>query len=364
LSYWIDIVFLLFFLAMNSTYSLLIALSVIEVVQRKATRMLEIDRFLMTETSAPPISILTPAYNEEAGIVDSVLAFLSLEYPNLQVIVINDGSKDKTLEKLKDRFDLEPVNLVIRNQIKTKPVRAAYQSLKDPRLIVVDKENGGKAEALNVGLNVCRTPLVCCVDADSLIDRHALLRMVEPYLYDESHVIGVGGTVHLANGCLVKEGKVQKAELPASWIARFQVLEYLRAFLFGRMGFNRLGGNLIISGAFGLFLRDAIIQAGGYTRDTVGEDMEIVVRLHKAMREARKKYRIIYIPDPVCYTEAPETFAILRKQRDRWQRGLIETLERHKDMFFNPRFGRVGFIVFPFFVFFEFLGPLIEFFGY
>ena len=231
-------------------------------------------------------------------------------------------------------------------------------------MFVVDKGNGGKADALNVGLNVSRTPLVCCVDSDTLTDKHALLRMIEPFLYSEDNVVAVGGTVRLANGCTIKDGLIEKVSIPRSWLARFQIVEYLRAFLFGRIGFNRLGGNLIISGAFGLFLREKIIEVGGYRDDTVGEDMELVVRLHRVLREKNNSYRIVYLPDPIAYTEAPETLKVLNLQRERWHRGLCDSLWRHRSMFFNYKYGSTGLIVFPAFVIFEFLGPVIEIFGY
>jgi cellulose synthase/poly-beta-1,6-N-acetylglucosamine synthase-like glycosyltransferase len=360
----IESVFLIYFVAMNAAYGWLIFLSVIDIVQRRATRMLEMDALFLSDKSAPPITVIAPAHNEEATIVGSARSFLQLEYTNLQIIIVNDGSGDHTLERLKERFELRPVDMVVRQDVSTKPVRAVYQSLSEPRLLVVDKENGGKADALNAGLNVCRTPLICCADADTLIDRRALLRMVEPFVQEDSNVVAVGGTVRIANGCTIRDGLVQKVELPKSLLARFQIVEYLRAFLFGRMGLNRMGGNLIISGAFGLFLRDAVVKAGGYHAETVGEDMELVVRIHRIMRESASEYKIVFIPDPVCYTEAPETFKILKRQRDRWQRGLGDALWMHMRMMLNPAFGKTGMLVFPIFFFFEFLGPVVELSGY
>jgi len=229
---------------------------------------------------------------------------------------------------------------------------------------VVDKENGGKADALNVGINVARSPLVCCVDADSVIDRRALLRMVEPYLYSDRAVVAVGGTVMPANGSQIRDGIVEGSALPSSWLARFQLVEYLRAFVFARMGFNRLGGNLIISGAFGLFLREAVIAAGGYEPATVGEDAELVVRIHRTMREKKRRYRVVHISEPVCFTEVPETVKILGRQRDRWQRGLVDTLWRHRAMMLRPRYGAIGLVTLPFFAAFELCAPAVELLGY
>ena len=361
---WLNLFFIAFFAALNGTYCVLMALALYDIIQRRATRLPEMDPMVLAETWSPPISILAPAYNEAATIVDSVRSFLQIEYPQLQVIVINDGSKDDTLERLQRNFDLKPIPLVVRNQIDAKAVRTIYQSGKDSRLLVVDKENGGKADALNVGLNVSRTPLVCCLDSDTVVDRRALLRMVEPFLYDERQVAAVGGTVRVANGCRVKDGLVQEVGLPRSWLARFQAVEYIRGFVFGRVGFNRIGGNLIISGAFGLFSRDALVEAGGYRHDTVGEDMEIIVRLHHGLRLAKRPYRIVHLPDPRSYTEVPESLRGLSRQRDRWQRGLADALMHHRVMFLNPRYGAVGMVVFPIFVFFELLGPVFELAGY
>jgi cellulose synthase/poly-beta-1,6-N-acetylglucosamine synthase-like glycosyltransferase len=361
---WIDLVFICYLAAMNSVQSLFIFLAMAEVLQQKAARLPELDNAVLSSSSTPPITIIAPAYNEQANIEDSVRAFLQVEYPSLTLLVVNDGSKDGTLAKLKERFVLVPTDLVVRSDMRTKPIRGIYQSQVDERLLVVDKENGGKADALNVGLNAARTPLVCCVDADSVIDQRALLRMIEPFLYDDGSVVAVGGSVLVANGSRIRDGIVEATALPRSWLARFQIVEYLRAFDFARMGFNKLGGNLIISGAFGLFLREAVIAAGGYKADTVGEDAELVVRLHHVMRDRKKAYRVKHISDAVCYTEAPEVLNVLGKQRDRWQRGLLDTLVRHRDMIFRPRYGMVGLVSLPIYVVFELLGPFVELAGY
>jgi cellulose synthase/poly-beta-1,6-N-acetylglucosamine synthase-like glycosyltransferase len=361
---WIDVVFLAYLSAMNTTQSVLIGLAFLEVLQRRAVRQPELDAAVLSSANTPPITIIAPAYNEEANIEDCVRAFLQVEYPSLSLVVVNDGSKDGTMAKLQERFDLVPTDLVVRGDLRTKAIRGLYQSRREDRLLVVDKENGGKADALNVGLNVARTPLVCCVDADSLIDRRALLRMVEPFLYDDRAVVAVGGTVLPANGSSIRDGIVEAAGMPGSWLARFQIVEYLRAFIFARSGFNRVGGNLIISGAFGLFLREAVVAAGGYETSSIGEDAELVVRIHRTMREKKRRYGIVHISDPVCFTEVPETFKVLGKQRDRWQRGLLDTLWRHRIMFLRPRYGIIGMLVMPLFLLFELLGPFVELIGY
>ena len=310
-----------------------------------------------------PISIIVPAYNEEKNVVASVRALLNLRYPQHEVVVVNDGSKDETLARLRTAFALEPVPIDIRRDLKHAGIRAAFRSAVNRRLVVIDKENGGKADALNCAVNAARFPLVCAIDADTLIIPDALLRLVRPFLSDLD-VVGVGGTLCLANGCKIERGNVVEVGLPRSWLARFQVVEYMRAFLVGRLGWDGLGGNLIVSGAFGLFRRSAIVKAGGYATDTVGEDMELVARLRHDVPQWLQARAIRHLPDPVSFTEAPERIKILGNQRDRWQRGLIDTLWRHKRMTLNPRYGWIGIWVMPFFWLFELFGPLIEGFGY
>lgn len=360
----IETTILIYFFLMQATNAWLLVLSTLELGRARCRRWPELDSILLGQDHTPPIAIIAPAYNEELSIVDSVRAFLHLEYPNFSVVVVNDGSKDGTLERLRTRFELEPVKAVYRRELACKNLRAVYRSPLEPRLIVVDKDNGGKADALNAGINVARAPLVCCVDADSLVDRRALLRMVEPFIYDPTQTVAVGGTIRLANGSAVRDGVVTDIGLPRSWVARFQIIEYLRAFLFARLGMNRVGGNLIVSGALGLFRRDIVVELGGYLRDTVGEDMELIVRMHRHMHDKRIAYRICYVPDPVCYTEAPEDMKVLGRQRHRWQRGLFDSLLRHRSMFMNPRYGKIGLIAFPMFVLFELLAPVLELFGY
>jgi cellulose synthase/poly-beta-1,6-N-acetylglucosamine synthase-like glycosyltransferase len=361
---WIDLVFLIYLSTFNTSQTLLLGLAFLEVFQRRAVRQPELDAAVLSSANTPPVTIIAPAYNEEANIVDCVRAFLQVEYPSLSLVVVNDGSKDGTMERLKERFDLVPMDMVVRGDLRTKPIRLLYQSRQDDRLLVVDKENGGKADALNVGLNVARTPLVCCVDADTLIDRRSLLRMVEPFLYDDRSVVAVGGTVLPANGSSIRDGIVESVGMPRSWLARFQIVEYLRAFIFARSGFNRVGGNMIISGAFGLFLREALVAAGGYEALSIGEDAELVARIHRTMREKKRRYGIVHISDPVCFTEVPETLTVLGKQRDRWQRGLLDTLWRHRGMLFRPRYGVIGMLVMPMFLMFELLGPFVELAGW
>ncbi len=310
-----------------------------------------------------PVSILVPAYNEELSIVASVHSFLSLHYPEFEVIVTSDGSTDRTMPLLIDRFALVEDPRIFRRALPTERVIRIFRSLRHPNLIVVEKVRGGRADALNAALNMARYPLVAAVDADSLLDAEAILRASRLFLEDET-VIGVGGTIRPLNGAVMVEGRITGLRMPSKWIERFQVLEYARAFFTGRAGWSHLGGLLIISGAFGLFRRDPVVEAGGYWTGTVCEDMELVVRLHKLYRRAGKPYRILFSPDPICWTEVPDTLTSLRGQRNRWHRGLWENLWAHRTMLFNPRYGMVGLVAVPYFWIFEGAAPLVEFLGY
>ena len=310
-----------------------------------------------------PITVVVPAYNEESGIVESVHSLLQLEYPDYQLIVVNDGSTDGTLEKLFENFQIRQASFSPYYEIESKPIKAVYLSPAHPNLIVIDKENGGKADSINAAINISKNPLITVIDADSILERDCLLKIVRPFMSNEN-IVAVGGTVRIANGCKVNKGYVEEVGLSKSWLARFQVVEYLRAFLFGRNGFDVLNGILIISGAFSCFRRDALVSVGGYLTGSIGEDMEIVVRLHRELRKQNKKTRVTFIPDPVCWTEAPETFKTLSSQRKRWQKGTIESVRLHKSLFLNLKYGWIGAMVFPYYMFFEVLGPFIEITGY
>lgn len=312
----------------------------------------------------PPVAIIAPAYNESATIRDSVRGMLLLHYQDHEVIVVNDGSKDEMLAILIDEFQLYRSARVPTGSLPTKPIRAIYES-RDPaiHLVVVDKENGGKSDSANAGINVARAPLVAVVDSDSLLESDSLLMVVKPFLEDPT-TLATGGIVRVVNGCEVRQGQVVHVATPRSLIARFQVVEYLRAFLGGRVAFSFLNSLLLISGAFGLFRRDAVVQTGGFLTETVGEDMEMVIRFHRLWRTQRRPYRITFVPDPVCWTEVPETLRILKRQRNRWQRGTVESLWKHRVILFNPRFGVVGLFASPYFALFEMFGPVVELTGY
>lgn len=311
----------------------------------------------------PPISVLVPAYNEALTIAASVRSLLQLNYPEFEILVINDGSKDETLAVLQREFALTPFPEALHTQLQTKPVKMVYRSTVYPELRVIDKENGGKADALNVGINGARYPLFCGLDADSILQRDSLQLVVKPFL-ENPLTIATGGIIRIANGCAVSSGFLTRAGLPRNWLALFQIVEYLRAFLFGRLGWSPMNAMLVISGAFGLFKKEAVIAAGGYRHDSIGEDMELVVRLHRLFRVAGTPYHITFVPDPVCWTEAPESLRVLKSQRVRWQRGLADSLLMNLELLFHRRGGTVGWLAFPFMLLFEWLGPAIEVIGY
>lgn len=361
------VTFQFFILAYFATLNLLYAwfgylgLRSIITYSRESSQLLLKD--LLERDLELPVSILVPAYNEELSIVASVGSLLSLGYPEFEVVVVSDGSTDGTIEQLVEGFAMVEQPRVYRRALFTQPVLRSFRSLRHPNLIVVEKIRGGRADALNAALNQARFPLIAAVDADSVLNADAILRASRLFLEDDK-LVGVGGTIRPLNGAVMEEGRVTALRMPRRWIERFQILEYARSFFTGRAGWSYLDALLIISGAFGLFRREAVIQVGGFWADTVGEDMELVVRLHKHFRRARIPYRILFTPDPICWTEVPSNMRSLRGQRNRWHRGLWETLWRHRDMMFNPRYGRVGFVAFPYFVFFEALGPIIEAIGY
>jgi len=354
--------FLLYFIGMNTGYLMLNMLSLVSLSGlMRANSVAALPQAY--SGFEPPISLLVPAYNEQATIAASLHSMLQLSYPQFEIIVINDGSKDQTLDVLRREFALVPFPEAYRARVATKPLRSLYRSTIYPQLRVIDKENGGKADSLNAGINASRYPLFCAVDADSILQRDSLQRVAQPFLED-ARVIASGGTVRIVNGCTASGGFLEKVDLPRNPLALMQIVEYLRAFLFGRMGWSPINAMLIISGAFGLFKKEAVVEAGGYRSDTVGEDMELVVRLHRIYRLARKPYRIVFVPDPICWTEAPEDLRTLKNQRIRWQRGLAESLSMNFRLLFHPRSGAVGWLAFPFMMLFEWLGPLVEVTGY
>lgn len=316
-------------------------------------------RHVGTSELSMPVSIIVPGFNEALNIAESVRSLLATQFSQLEVIVVNDGSTDETLQVLKDAFKLVAIERTPRSGLPTAKVRQVYASPLDSRIVVIDKENGGKADALNAGINFSQYPLVSAIDADTMLDPGALARLVWEF---QSHTdtVATGGIVRIANGSTVKDGRLVSIATPhRQFMANVQIVEYLRAFLGGRLGWSRLGMLMIISGAFGLFRRDVLVNAGGYSGETITEDAELVLRIRKYQADHDQPCRITFFPDPICWTEAPTTMKALVRQRDRWQRGLGETLIRHRGMLFRKKYGRIGWVALPYFWLFEFLEPLI-----
>jgi cellulose synthase/poly-beta-1,6-N-acetylglucosamine synthase-like glycosyltransferase len=347
-----------YFVLLNGAY-LALTLSAAGQMRReiRGRRYLALDE-LFRSPLTPGISVLVPAFNEEAVIVESVRALLALRYPTHEVVVTSDGSTDATVDALVEAFDLVPVRLASRGGVTTATVRRTYVSRRHPNLVVVDKDNAGRSDALNAGLDVARHPYVCVIDADSLLEDDALLKVAKPILDDPQLLVATGGTIRIANDCAVEHGRVVETRLPRSGLATVQVLEYFRAFLVARIGWSSINALGIISGAFGLFHRSVLELVGGYWTKTVGEDFELTLRLHRHLRDRGEPYRIAFVADPVCWTEVPEQLRTLGRQRRRWQRGLWEGLRRHRRMMLNPRYGAVGLLAMPYFAVFEFLSPL------
>ena len=359
----LDLAILGYFLAINTLYLLfcVVAYGQLRQYRRRWTGR-ELDAVIRSPAT-PAISVVAPAYNEEATLAESVRSLLLLNYPQFEVIVVSDGSTDGTLAVGVREFDLVRAPVSYAQPIHTQPVRGIYQSLAHPELVMIDKENGGKADAINAGINAARYPLVCVIDADSLLEEHSLSRTVLPFIEDPD-TIAAGGIVRIANGCRVERGRVTEVRLPRSHLAMFQTVEYLRAFLAGRVAQSAVNGLLIISGAFGLFKRDAVVEVGGFRPDTIGEDMELVTRLHRVYRERGRRFRIVFQPEPICWTQAPESLRTLARQRNRWQRGTLQVLGYHARMLFNPRYGVIGLLAMPYYLVFEAAGPVIELTGY
>lgn len=321
---------------------------------------------LVLSPLSPRISIIAPAFNESRSIIDNVRTLLALYYNNFEVILVNDGSTDDTFEKVKNAYELVRVNYYFDYRIPCERIKGVYRS-KNPsynRLTVIDKNNGGKADSLNAGINICRSNLIVTIDADSIIEPDSILKLVKPFLEEKDRkVIGTGGVIRIVNSCDVERGHIKEIHLPERILPRMQVLEYTRAFLLGRMAWSQLDGLMLISGAMGMFDRETVIHCGGYSVKTVGEDMELVLRMRRYKAERKEKYEVTYIPDPLCWTEVPSDLKSMRKQRTRWTRGLIESLWTHKKICLNRNYGRLGLLGYPYWLLLEWLSPLIAFSG-
>lgn len=352
-----------YYLTINSVYLLLVIGALIYVRrQMLQSSVVQADALFKTDLFKS-ISILVPAYNESSNIVESVESLLKLEYPKYEIIVINDGSGDDTLQQLIDHFDLIEAPLYYKKEIDHEEVRATYRTPEIPTLTVIDKENGGKADALNAGINVAETDLVCSIDADSILEQDVLKKLIQTFI-EHKNTVAAGGVVRVINGCKIENREIKEIHTPKNFWARLQSVEYIRAFLFGRVGWDYFKSLLIVSGAFGIFDRKAVIKVGGYLTDSVGEDIELIVRLHSYHLRNNKDYQIRFLPEPICWTEVPTDYTSLKNQRNRWHRGLADSLWRHKYMLFNPNYNHIGMLVMPFFLLFELFGPIIQLLSY
>jgi cellulose synthase/poly-beta-1,6-N-acetylglucosamine synthase-like glycosyltransferase len=310
-----------------------------------------------------PVSLLIPAYNEEKNIVHNIKALMKIDYPEFELVVVNDGSTDSTHQSVIEAFELYEIEHSIRVSVPTKEIRGVYYNAKYPNLIYVDKENGGKSDALNAGINVSVYPLFACLDADSRIEKDAILILANEFLKDTSTVVA-GGLVRIANGSVVEDGQWQSFKMPEKMVEKFQIVEYFRAFLSGRISWSASNSLLIVSGAFGLFNKQTVIDVGGYKSDTIGEDMEVVVNIHHYLKKKKRKYTVKFCEDAICWTQGPTSIGDLRTQRRRWQIGLFDTLLFHKSMTLNPFYGFVGLVSIPYSWIFELFGAVIEVLGY
>lgn len=359
-----NLIVLSYFFLGNGIYTILMLLSLRATwlhIRRMAYHDLDALRISLL---TPPVTVIIPAWNEQDVIVDSVRSALRSDYPEFQVIVVDDGSTDGTIARLVEAFELSPADGPYQSTLPTAPLRAFYRCPKVPNLLVVSKVRGGKPDALNMGINLCRSPYFCNLDADCLLERDALLRLMDPIVNSGKTTVVSGGILRILNGCETKGGRVLRVGLPRTWLERFQVVEYLRSFLFGRTGWHLLGGTLIVSGAFAVFHRATVIEAGGFSQDTVTEDMDLIVQLHQWAADHHRQIRMSFTSDPVCWTECPSTIRMLAHQRRRWQLGLCQTLWKHSEILFGRKYGIVGWLSTPFHTYVEGFGAAVEFMGY
>lgn len=352
-----------YFLTINSVYLMLVVGALIY-VRRQMVRssVVEPDALFKTDLFKS-ISILVPAYNESGNIIESIESLLKLEYPEYHIIVVNDGSSDDTLQQLIDHFDLIQTPLYYEKEIDHEEIRATYRTPEIPTLTIIDKENGGKADALNAGINAAETDLVCSIDADSILEQDVLKKLIQTFM-EHKNTVAAGGVVRVINGCTIENREIKEISTPTNFWARLQSVEYIRAFLFGRVGWDFFNSLLIVSGAFGIFDRKAVIKVGGYLTDTVGEDIELIVRLHSYHLRNKEDYKIRFLPEPICWTEVPTDYNSLKNQRNRWHRGLADSIWRHKYMLFHPFYKHIGMLIMPFFLLFELFGPIIQLLSY
>lgn len=361
--YYADFLFLIYFVAANLGYTVLMALSLYSVSLHAKYAARKPYSDLAGSPVTPPVAIVIAAYNEEANIVQTVLSLLRLNYQEKELVVVDDGSTDTTLQQLIRRFHLKRMDLIFRERLNSGHPLAFYHNPAFPELVVLSMPHGGKSRALNAGINMARSPYFCTVDADCIIERDALLRLMAPVLQSKENVVVSGGIVRIANGCILRNGRLARMGLPKSWLELCQIVEYIRTFMFGRPGWNMLNANFITSGAFCVLHKESVIGAGGFSDDTVTEDIDIIAAVRRYLTDEEIKFRVIFTSDPICWTEAPRSLRMLARQRRRWQLGMTQTLMGNRDMIFNPRYGSTGLLSMPFHLFIEVCGCVVEAFG-
>ena len=363
----IEFFFLCYGIAIFAIYFSLVVFARKAIIKNKKETFFLNVNFIKKANNLPTIALIAPAYNEGMTIITNVQSLLSIQYPFYELIVSNDGSKDNSLEQLIKTFDLEPISFYKgAKEIKTSLVKTIYKSTnsKYANLTVIDKENGGRADAINTGIAYAKSDLILCTDADCIIEQDALLKMVRPYLEAlDEEVIACGGAIGIANDSIIRNGTLKEVKIPKKMLPRIQVVEYIRSFLLGRMAWNQIGGLMLVSGAFGLYPKSRLLEVGGFDIESIGEDLELCIRLRRHMEDLKLKYKVVYIPETLCWTEAPQTFKVYKSQRDRWARGLWGTMIKHKGLFLNRKYGKMGKFFFPYWIFFELGAPLVEFLG-
>jgi cellulose synthase/poly-beta-1,6-N-acetylglucosamine synthase-like glycosyltransferase len=353
-------VLIAYFVLANLGYTILMTLSLYSVSLHATYASRKPYSDMADSPVTPPVALIIAAYNEEETIVQTVLSMLDLNYQEKEVVVVDDGSTDGTVDRLIERFRLQRMDLIFRERLKTGQPLAYYHNPTFPELFVIKVEHGGKAHALNSGINMARSPYFCTVDADSIIESDALLRLMAPVIHSTENVVVSGGIVRIANGCTLRNGRLEGMSLPSTWLERCQIVEYIRTFLFGRPGWSMLNATFIASGCFCLLQREAVIGAGGFGDDTVTEDIDVIAAIRRYMVAEKKEFRVVFTSDPICWTEAPRTLGMLARQRRRWQLGLTQTLWKNRDMIFNPKYGTTGMLSMPFHLLIEVVGCVVE----
>lgn len=361
-----ELMVLSYFICLIVMYSLLVVFSFIDIRRYMLDKKNHADHLLERSHMTPGISIVAPAYNEEATIIFNVRSLLTLNYPLFEVVVVNDGSKDNTLQKLIHEFDLEVVSYAYNPRLKSAPVQRFFKSKNRAynKLLIIDKVNGkSKADAVNAGINATSYPLLLNTDVDCILDRDTLYKLVQPFIKETQRVIATGAVLRAANSCIVDSGLMQKVIAPRQFLPRFQEIEYIRSFILGKMGWSFINAVPNVSGGLGLFDKEILINAGGYDPASFGEDIDAIVRMSKYMCDIGEPYAIRHIPQTLCWTEVPQTFRVFSRQRIRWGRGLIQTIFNNRVILFNPSYKRLGLIIFPYNLIFEMLAPVIELMG-